>query len=184
MRVLALGGAGATCREATRDLAQFSDFEEIVIAEQNVAAAEKLMSEIGDDRLRVLPFNADDYEDMLLTFPSYDLIMNGLPFQYDLPVTRACVEVGVSGLDISSEDPQFALHEAAVEQGITFVPGMGATPGITNMMVRRALDVLDQVDSIDIFFAAFRCLAPAPGLLAKRGIQVEEGIEERGPLAS
>ena len=182
MRVLALGGAGAVCKEATRDLAQFSDFESIVIAEQDVAAAEKLMSEIGDRRVRVVPFNANDYEEMLLTFPSYDLIMNGLPFQYDLPVNRACVAVGVSGLDVSSEDPQFALHEAAVEQGITFVPGMGATPGITNMMVRRAVDTLDKVDSIEISFAAFRCLAPAPGLLATTLWEFTPGDEDRAAV--
>jgi saccharopine dehydrogenase-like NADP-dependent oxidoreductase len=33
------------------------------------------------------------------------------------------------------------------------------------MMVRRASEVLDRMDEVDIFFAAFRCLAPAPGLL-------------------
>jgi lysine 6-dehydrogenase len=46
-----------------------------------------------------------------------------------------------------------------------FVPGVGATPGITNMMVRRATEVLDSVSEVEIYFAAFRCLAPAPGLL-------------------
>ena len=30
MRVLSLGGAGAVCQYATRDLAEFSDFVEIV----------------------------------------------------------------------------------------------------------------------------------------------------------
>lgn len=179
MRVLALGGAGAVCREATRDLALFSDFEEIAVADQDIAAAEGLVTEIGDSRLRVLPFDANDYQGMLQTFPAYDLIMNGLPYQYDLAVNRACVEVGVSGLDISSEDPQFELHEAALERGITFVPGMGATPGVTNMMVRRAVEILERVDTIEISFAAFRCLAPAPGLLATTLWEFTPGEEER-----
>jgi lysine 6-dehydrogenase len=42
---------------------------------------------------------------------------------------------------------------------------MGATPGITNAMARRGADQLDEVDDIQINFAAFRCPAPAPGLL-------------------
>jgi len=179
MRVLALGGAGAVCREATRDLALFSDFEEIAVADQDVPAAERLVTQIGDNRLRVLPFDANDYQEMLRTFPAYDLIMNGLPYRYDLAVNRACVEVGVSGLDISSEDPQFELHEAALERGISFVPGMGATPGVTNMMVRRAVEILERVDSIEISFAAFRCLAPAPGLLATTLWEFTPGEEER-----
>ncbi len=179
MRVLALGGAGAVAKEATRDLAQFSDFDEIVIAEQNVEAAERLAAEIGDPRLRVLPLDANDYAALLHTFAHFDVVMNGLPFQYDLPVTRACVEVGVPGCDLSSGDPQFALHDEAVRQGITFVPGMGATPGTTNMMVRRAMELLDQVETADIYFAAFRCLAPAPGLLATTLWEFDPAIEER-----
>jgi saccharopine dehydrogenase-like NADP-dependent oxidoreductase len=75
------------------------------------------------------------------------------------------VETGVSGLDLSSDDPQFSLHEIAAMKDMIFVPGVGATPGITNMMVRRAAEILDRMDEVDIFFAAFRCLAPAPGLL-------------------
>ena len=47
MRVLSLGGAGAVCQHATRDLAEFSDFDQIVIGDCNVAAAEKLAAEIA-----------------------------------------------------------------------------------------------------------------------------------------
>jgi saccharopine dehydrogenase-like NADP-dependent oxidoreductase len=102
MRVLALGGAGAVAKESTWDLAQFSDFDEIVIAEYNVEAGEKLIAEIDDPRLKVMPFDASDYDAMLRVFSQFDVVMNGLPFQYDMAVTRACVEVGVPGCDLSS----------------------------------------------------------------------------------
>lgn len=165
MRVLVLGGAGAVCKETTRDLARYSDFDEIVVADGNVAAAQALVDELGDRRLRALAFDANDYRAMLELFPAYDVVVNGLPFKYDYLVNKACVEVGVDGLDLSSEDPQFALHEEALRKDMLFVPGMGATPGITNMMVRRAAEVLERIETADICFAAFRCLAPAPGLL-------------------
>jgi lysine 6-dehydrogenase len=166
MRVLVLGGAGAVCKETTRDLATYSSFEEIVVADANLAAVETLIGSIGDKRLKALPFNADDYDGMLQLFPEFDVVANGLPFKYDLPVNQACVAVGVNGLDLSSEDPQFQLHEEALGKDMVFIPGVGATPGITNMMVARAADVLDAMEEVEIFFAAFRCLAPAPGLLA------------------
>jgi lysine 6-dehydrogenase len=166
MRVLVLGGAGAVCKETTRDLATYSSFEEIVVADANLAAVETLIGSIGDKRLKALPFNADDYDGMLKLFPEFDVVANGLPFKYDLPVNQACVAVGVNGLDLSSEDPQFQLHEEALGKDMVFIPGVGATPGITNMMVARAADVLDAMEEVEIFFAAFRCLAPAPGLLA------------------
>ena len=93
------------------------------------------------------------------------MILNGLPWKYDLAVTRACVEAGVNGLDVSTEEDQWSYHAAAVDKDIVFIPGMGATPGITNAMARRGADQLDEVDEIQIYFAAFRCPAPSPGLL-------------------
>ena len=165
MRALVLGGAGAVCRETTRDLAAYSPFTEIVVADNNQIAVQDLVASIGDERLSVLKFNADDYDGMLVLFPKFDIVVNGLPFQYDYSVNKACVETGVNGLDLSSEDLQFDLHQLAVEKDMLFIPGMGATPGITNLMVRRAAEILDSIEAVEIFFAAFRCLAPAPGLL-------------------
>ena len=165
MRVLSLGGAGAVCQHATRDLAQFSDFEQIVIGDYNLAAAEALAASIGDPRVVAIQVNAEDYDGLVRTFREYDVILNGLPWKYDLAVTRACIEAGVSGLDVSTEEDQWDYDATAKEKGVVFIPGVGATPGITNAMARRGADQLDEVDDIQINFAAFRCPAPSPGLL-------------------
>ena len=165
MKALVLGGAGAVCKETTRDLAQYSDFDEITVADYNREALDGLLESIDDPRLKALSFDANDYEAMLSLFPGFDIVINGLPFEYDYPVNKACVETGVNGLDLSSDDPQFALNDRALKKDMLFVPGVGATPGITNMMVRRAAEVLDCLEEVEIYFAAFRCLAPAPGLL-------------------
>jgi len=165
MKVLALGGAGAVCQYATRDLAEYSSFDEIVVGDYNLPAAERLAAEIGDPRVRPLKVDAGDYDALVEVFRSFDVVLNGLPWRYDLVVTKACVEAGVSGLDVSTEEDQWSYDGAARDKGIVFVPGVGATPGTTNAMARRGADQLDEVDSIDIYFAAFRCPAPSPGLL-------------------
>ena len=165
MKTLVLGGAGAVCKETTRDLAQFSKFDEIVVADYNLNAANKLVESIGDPRLKTIFFDAEDYGSMLKLFPGYDVVINGLPWKYDLSVTKACVEVGVDGLDVSTEEDQWSYDAVAKEKDIVFIPGVGATPGTTNAMARRAADQMDEVDDIQINFAAFRCPAPAPGLL-------------------
>jgi saccharopine dehydrogenase-like NADP-dependent oxidoreductase len=153
------------CQETTRDLAQYSQFDEIVVADYNLPAVERLLESIGDARLKPMVFDARNSAAMPDLFSQFSIVVNGLPFNYDLDVNRACVEAGVSGLDLSSSDPQFALDEAAQAKDMLFVPGMGATPGITNMMVRRASEQLECITEVEIYFAAFRCLAPAPGLL-------------------
>ncbi len=165
MRALVLGGAGAVCKETTRDLAGFSQYDEIVVADYNFKAATALVDDIGDKRLTPILFDAEDYGSMLKLFPGFDVVINGLPWKYDLSVTKACVEVGVSGLDVSTEEDQWSYDEAAKNKDMVFIPGVGATPGITNAMAKRAADQMDEVDDVQINFAAFRCPAPAPGLL-------------------
>ena len=165
MRILSLGGAGAVCQHATRDLAEYSKFDEIVIGDYDVAAAQELADDIDDPRLTVLEIDAEDYDGLVEAFDGFDVILNGLPWKYDLAVTKACVEAGVSGLDVSTEEDQWDYDVKAREKGIVFIPGVGATPGITNAMARRGADQVDEVEDIQIYFAAFRCPAPSPGLL-------------------
>jgi saccharopine dehydrogenase-like NADP-dependent oxidoreductase len=165
MRILSLGGAGAVCQHATRDLAEYSDFDQIAIGDYDVAAAERLAAEIGDPRLSILEVDANNYDDLVEVFGGFDVVLNGLPWKYDMAVTRACVEAGVSGLDVSTEEEQWDYDATAKERGLVFIPGVGATPGITNVMARRAANLMDEVDEIQINFAAFRCPAPSPGLL-------------------
>jgi saccharopine dehydrogenase-like NADP-dependent oxidoreductase len=179
MRVLILGGAGAVCNETTRDLANYSDFTEIVVADYNIDAANALVEEINDKRLETVFFDANDYESMLKLFPGFDVVVNGLPWKYDLVVTKACVEVGVNGLDVSTEEDQWDFHTTAKDKDMIFIPGVGATPGITNVMARRAADQMDEVDEIQINFAAFRCPAPAPGLLITFLYEFHPKTEER-----
>jgi saccharopine dehydrogenase-like NADP-dependent oxidoreductase len=159
MRALVLGGAGAVCSGTTRDLAEYSDYEEIVVADFNLEAATQLVVSIGDPRLQPIHFNADDYASMVELFPEFDIVINGLPWKYDLAVTKACVEAGVSGLDVSTEKDQWDFDTAAKDKGMVFIPGVGATPGITNAMARYAADRMDEVEDIQINFAAFRCPA-------------------------
>ncbi|MFQ5859173.1 MAG: hypothetical protein ACE5LU_26535 [Anaerolineae bacterium] len=91
--------------------------------------------------------------------------MDGLPFKFDVLVTRAAIQAGVNGLDPGAEDEQYAYHDEGRRRGVTFVTAFGATPGTTNMMAQYGAGQLDTVESIEINFAAFRCLAPSPGLL-------------------
>jgi saccharopine dehydrogenase-like NADP-dependent oxidoreductase len=116
---------------------------------------------------------------MVNAFKGFDVILNGLPWKYDLAVTKACVEVGVNGLDVSTVDDQWGYDAIAKEKGMVFIPGVGATPGITNAMARKAADQLDEVDDIQINFAAFRCPAPAPGLLVTFLWEFHPVTEER-----
>lgn len=183
MRILALGGAGAVCSEATRDLAAYSDFDEIVIGELDLTAAERLADEIGDSRITVQRVDASEGAALPRLFRAFDVIMNGLPFKFDVAVTQAAVEAGVPGLDLGAEKEQYAYHDEAQRKGITFVTAFGATPGTTNMMAQYGATKLDTVEAIEVNFAAFRCLAPSPGLLTTTFWEFHPAEEKRAYFA-
>jgi hypothetical protein len=97
-------------------LAEYSQFEDIVVADHDLDAAQAMVDEVGDARLNALKFDADDEDVMRRTIPAFDVVVNALPSKYDLPISTVCVGIGVNGLDVSSEDSQLALHERALEK--------------------------------------------------------------------
>jgi lysine 6-dehydrogenase len=168
MRIIVLGGCGAMGSEATRDLAQTSDFEEIVIADADLPRAQALAEELGDGRVRAMQADARDESALTESMRGFDVIANCTTYHFGLIVTRAAINARVNYLDLGglfNTPRQLELDEEAKRAGVTICLGSGATPGVTNLMARRAADQLDQVDEVHIAFASFRSIAPSPGLL-------------------
>src|SRR5882672_8059716 len=168
MKIIVLGGCGAIGSEATRDLAQTSDFEEIVIADANLDRAQNLANELGGGRVQAMLADASDETALTEKLRGFDVIANCTTYHFGLNVTRAAINAGVNYLDLGglyNTPKQLLMDEEARHAGVTICLGSGATPGVTNLMARAAADQLDQVDEVHIAFASFRSIAPSPGLL-------------------
>jgi len=179
MKALVLGGAGAMCSETTRDLVNTSNLTEITIGDVDEAKAKRLAAELKDKRVSVLQINVLNWEKLLDTLKQFDVVVNGLPFKYDVVVTKAAIEAQIDGIDLSSSAEQLALDPQAKKAGITFVMGCGQTPGVTNVMVRRAATQLDQVHEVQIAWASYRCFAPARGLVDTTLWEFDPDTKER-----
>ncbi len=177
--ILALGGVGSVGRAALEDVLKHGPFDEVVVGDVDVAKARRVVREIGDRRLGVVKVDADKIAELRRVVKGFDVVMNALPFKYDVAVTRACVSAGVSGCDVSSVEEQFAMDTVAREKGVLFVAGVGATPGITNIMVSKAGKILDRLEEVKICWAAFRATAPSPGLLETTLWEFEPNNPER-----
>ena len=154
--------------EATRDLAQTSDFEEIVIADADLARAKAFAEELGAGRVRAMHADARDESGLTEILRGFDVIANCTTYHFGLIVTRAAINAGVNYIDLGglfNTPRQLELNEDAQRAGVTICLGSGATPGVTNLMAKSAADQLDQVDEVHIAFASFRSIAPSPGLL-------------------
>src|SRR5690242_7647725 len=170
MKVLSLGGCGAMGTEVTRDLAITSDFEEITIADVNLAQAQALADALnaGQGRVRATRVDASDEESLVALMRGYDVVVNSMTYHFGMQATRAAIHAGVSYLDLGglhNTPKQLSLDDEARAAGVTIILGCGATPGVTNILARRGADDLDTVEAIHICFASHRSIAPSPGLL-------------------
>ncbi|HYX42150.1 MAG TPA: saccharopine dehydrogenase NADP-binding domain-containing protein, partial [Pyrinomonadaceae bacterium] len=168
MRIIVLGGCGEMGSEVTRDLAQTSEFAEIVIADLDLAKAQGLARELGGGRVRAVQADARDEQALIETFKGFDVIANCTTYHFGLTATRAAIVARVNYLDLGglfNTPKQLELDREAQAAGVTICLGCGATPGVTNLMARRGADQLDSVREVHIAFASFRSIAPSVGLL-------------------
>ncbi len=81
-----------------------------------------------------------------------DVVVNGLPYAFAVHITRAAIAARCHLVDFGGDTDQvlqqLALCGDADRAGITVVPDCGMGPGITNITVGHAFEILDQVDSV------------------------------------
>jgi hypothetical protein len=69
-------------------------------------------------------------------------------------VLEACIDAGSDYLDICDDADAtlelLALDEAAKAAGVRALVGMGSSPGVTNVLVRVAVDALGRADEVDL----------------------------------
>lgn len=165
MKILVLGGCGAMGTEATRDLVATSEFEEIAVADVDLGRAQALCD---DPRMKALQVDVTDAVTLPRVMESYDVILNCTSYNFGLGITEAAIQARRPLLDLGglmNTPKQLAMDDRAREAGVTIVLGMGATPGVTNLMARAGAQRMDQVEEFHVAFATWRAIAPSPGLL-------------------
>lgn len=184
MRAVVIGGCGAMGSEATRDLAMTSGFEEITIADLNSARAQALANELnaasGRNVMRAVALDASDEDALAALMRGQDVVVNTMTYHFGMAVTQAAIRSHARYVDLGglhNTPRQLALDADAKAAGATIVLGCGATPGVTNVLVRRGVDDLDTVSEVHIAFASHRSIAASPGLL-------DTVIDEFNPEAS
>ncbi|WKG02979.1 saccharopine dehydrogenase family protein [Mycolicibacterium sp. HK-90] len=156
MRVLALGGAGAMGAVAVRTAASAGTVEHIVVADRDLGAAEGLARELATGPVPVSARDIDITDDAALrdALAEADLVLNtvGPYYRFGLTVLRAAIDTGTHYLDICDDwEPTIQMLEldaAAAAAGVTAVIGMGASPGVSNLLAAAAAAPLDSVRDV------------------------------------
>ncbi|MCP4756383.1 MAG: saccharopine dehydrogenase [Proteobacteria bacterium] len=156
-KIIVLGGCGAVGHHAVKTLVGTDTFSEVVIGDFNIQAAERMAQELGP-KASALKFDAMDSQSCKDAMTGADIVLNCVgPFYSTVKtILTAAIELGVDYVDVC-DDPDVTLEilemdESAKRAGITALIGMGASPGITNLLAKLASqELLDETDSVDIF---------------------------------
>lgn len=170
MKVLALGACGGMGRHAARTLVSQKWCDRIFIADIDGKRAEAFAGELGVSA-RPLALDISDPAALDAAVAGADVVMNtvGPFFRFGLQVLSSCIRTGRNYVDICDDwEPTVSmldLDEKARAAGITAIIGMGASPGISNMLAKKALMNLDAPEQI---FTVWDIEAARPEIIMKK----------------
>lgn len=149
MRIACVGGAGAMGARAVRLLSEMG--AEVLVLDRDEQRGQALAD--GTDGACFHRF--DVQQDALAEhLAGVDVVLNTLgPFAvHGLSVMRQSIGSGVNYVDINDDwEPTIealALHGEAEQRGVTALVGMGASPGVSNVLARRAAAGLDRATTL------------------------------------
>tara|TARA_B100001057_G_scaffold264564_1_gene264754 strand:- start:552 stop:1703 length:1152 start_codon:yes stop_codon:yes gene_type:complete len=153
MKVLALGGSGGMGRYAVQYLYKIEQIDKIYIADVNASSAKKFASYFNS---RVVGFGLDirDFQSLKMEMSKVDIVVNttGPFFKYAEPLLKAAIQTSTHYFDICDDweptEKMLQMNEEAKKANITAIIGLGASPGLTNILAQIAISELDEVTKV------------------------------------
>ncbi len=151
-RVVVAGGAGAMGRIAVRDLVEFWPEAQVIVADYDQAKAQALAKELKTPKFCFI--DVTKKESLTTALHGAFAVINCCPYAFNLNVMDAALKARCHYVDLGGlfhmTKQQLKLHLRFKQAGIIAVLGMGASPGITNLLAAHAAHQLDEVTEIHI----------------------------------
>lgn len=156
-KYVVIGGAGAMGRITVTDLYHTSkSTDEVVIADYDLAKAEALAASFSPhkDRPKVsaVKVNVREPNEAARTLSDAFILINCAQYQLNLEVMEIALKIPCHYTDLGGlfhyTNKQMLLDERFKKVRKIAVIGMGAAPGITNILSRLACDEMDTVKEI------------------------------------
>ncbi len=153
MKVLALGGSGGMGRFSSFAISNYPNITKVTIADLNEDNA-KEFSNFFDDRFTGIGLDVTDKEHLEKVMSGHDIVLNttGPFFKFGLPILKSAIKCKCHYFDICDDweptEEMLKLNDEALKNEITAIVGLGASPGISNLLGLKAMNELDKTESI------------------------------------
>jgi len=163
MKISILGGAGLMGAGIVRDLVSdraIVDITSIRICDTSRERMESLVADLRDPRLELFDLNVTDPARLAEAIEGADLCINCVPtlLGFQMTIFEAALDAKVAYMDLGGLGTftvkQIAEHERFKAAGVTAVVGVGADPGMSNVICRAVADELDTIEKINLYWAA------------------------------
>jgi lysine 6-dehydrogenase len=153
-KITVLGGAGAMGQVIVRDLVETADLDAIVIADFDLEKANKLKDQLADNKTSTAHADIRNLSQLVPILQGCNVVINSTPYYFNINVMEAALEAGCHYLDLGGlfhvTQKQLQLHEKFIKKNLVAILGIGAAPGITNVMAAAGAKDLDTVSDIHI----------------------------------
>lgn len=161
---IAIVGAGAMGAMVAHELLATAPETPLVLVDANADRLRGLADALSPVAVTTHQRDAVDVAALAGALAGTDLVVNAAQYDVNLAVMQACLQARCHYLDLGGmfhmTRRQLGLDAKFHAAGLTAVLGMGAAPGLTNVLAGLGGDELDTVDSIDVAFAASALDAP------------------------
>jgi saccharopine dehydrogenase-like NADP-dependent oxidoreductase len=153
VRLIIIGGAGDMGRVACAATVADPEITSVVIADRDGDRAKSLASDLGHKAVGVA-LDITDHSALRAAIADTDVVLNtaGPFYLYGRPVLEAALEAGKHYADIADDwEPTIEMLEldgVARAKGVTAIIGIGASPGMSNLLAAVAHSELDTVDRL------------------------------------
>jgi saccharopine dehydrogenase-like NADP-dependent oxidoreductase len=160
MKKIIIVGVGAQGSTIARRLDEHPAVDKIICADYDINAAEKLSNSL--QRSKAVQLDARNVTNVIQAAQGCDLIVNGLPLEYNLIIMEAALALNASYVDLAGPMEKIGFvesyrqifsewHEKFKEKGLTALVGCGSSPGLANIIARESVEKLDTCDHIGIY---------------------------------
>jgi saccharopine dehydrogenase-like NADP-dependent oxidoreductase len=158
-----LGGAGMMGQGIIRDLLSdraIIDIVEVRLFDTHRERMAALREQLDDSRLTLHDLDVADPAALAGSLAGADICINAVPTLagHQMEIFAAALAAGVDYVDLGGLGTytvkQLEWQERFRQAGVVAVLGVGADPGMSNVICRAVADELDEIDSINLYWAA------------------------------
>jgi len=148
MNILVLG-SGMMGQAISYDLLNYSNFDNITIADINIKNLESAKKFLKNSNVIYKKIDVKNKNEIVKIFGKNNIAISAIPYNYNYGLSKIAISKKTHFIDLGGNNnivkKQKSLFDEARKNEINIIPDCGLAPGITSIITK---DIVDQIENI------------------------------------